>query len=159
MDRTETDERIAHVNRNRRFLDHEVQLDRLLALTCGLAKPGRASLELVAPLLWRHAPTNWAQLMTFSLAPAVVIHAVECAEQALAGLHDWSAAHIDEALDVLSGTVAIPRRTVDAVVSVFVLGGQTPLPLAAVLEVFGPAECQARLAHASRVYRNGQLVG
>jgi hypothetical protein len=159
MDRTEAGDHAAHVSRTRRFLDQEAHLDRLLALTCGRAEPGRAAFELVAPLLWRRAPTNWARLMAAGLAPATVIDAAERSARALAELPEWSTPRIDEALNAVSQALGLRREGIDAVLSVFVLNGHTPLPPAAVFEVLGAPECQARLREAIRAYRAGQLVG
>lgn len=77
----------------------------------------------------------------------------------LSALDDWSCIAIETALDGLSQATCVRRAGLDAVLSVFVLTGHTPLPPAAVLEVLGPDECKARLCEAARVYRACQLIG
>ncbi|HEY0856864.1 MAG TPA: hypothetical protein VGE16_07395 [Albitalea sp.] len=160
MATTEAADSGAHVRRTRHFLDQEVKLDRLLALTFGRADPGQAAFDLVAPILWRRAPTNWAQLSAQGgLTPAVVLRAADTAAGALAGLGGWSAEDIDEALQSAARDLGVPRGSLDAVLSVFVLHGRTPLPLAPVFEALGEGECMARLQAAARAYRVGGMVG
>lgn len=159
MASTEAADSGAHVRRTRHFLDQDVKLDRLLALTFGRADPGQAAFDLVAPILWRRAPTNWTQLSAQGgLTPALVLRAADAAADAFAGAARWSAADIDELLRAASCELGMSRGGLDAVLSVFVLHGRTPLPLAPVFEALGADECMARLQAAARAYRAGQMV-
>ncbi|RQP22637.1 hypothetical protein DZC73_20225 [Albitalea terrae] len=154
-----TDDQASHVAHTMAFVLGELNLRRLIALSHGRARPGRAAFELIAPILCRDAPKNWAQLTSLGLAPREIIDAGERAVRVFERLPRWAAEDLDQALDALCVELDGTRRDVDAALSVLVLSSQTGLPLAPVLEALGQSECIARLHDSTRAYRACQMVG
>jgi hypothetical protein len=154
-----TDDQATHVARTMAFVLGELNLGRLIALSHGRARPGRAAFELIAPILCRDAPKNWAQLTSLSLAPRQIIDTCERAVRVFDQLPRWTAQDLDHALDALCLELDSTRRALDAALSVLVLNSQTVLPLAPVLEALGQTECRTRLHDSTRVYQDCQLVG
>lgn len=148
-----------HVQLTRAFLDAELRLDRLIALTHGRAAAGSAALQLVLPVVAKAPRTQWELLARPGASSMRVGDMGDWLGHALAGLQPWSPAGIDGLFDAAGRAFEVSEDEMRTLVSVLVLGEPTPLPLAEVLEVMGREKVLARLGASTQAFKSMQMVG
>ncbi|MBA2672274.1 hypothetical protein [Ramlibacter sp.] len=148
-----------HVRQTRYVMDVDLQWDRLLALTHGLAPAGSASLQLILPVLSETVQPNWVLLERTGLSPAAVADIACGLDRELTALATWSQAQIARAIASTSASFGVAADTVSAVAGVFVVGEVTRLPLAGLCELMGRDRVLQRLRAAARAYASMQMVG
>ena len=140
-------------------MDAEFRLDRLLALTWGVAPPGGAALQMVLPALCEEVRPAWPLLGGAGLSPAIVGDLGDWLRRAVERAEPWSAQSLDAIFDAAAAAFGCSADAVRVLAGVFVLGAPTPLPLAGVLEVMGREGCAARLDRSTRAFKAMQMIG
>ncbi len=148
----------AHVRRTREFIDAELRLDQLLALTHGIASAGSPALQLVLPAVAPVVRPNWLALTGLAVPARLVARVGERLERTL---HEtpWAGRAIEDALEAVARAFDVSVHDISALASVLVLGDRTPLPVARLLAVMGQERTLARLRSATRDFKAMQMVG
>ncbi|MES2939618.1 MAG: hypothetical protein V4864_18185 [Pseudomonadota bacterium] len=148
-----------HVRQTRHVMDVELQWDRLLELTRGLAPAGNAALQLILPVLNEDVNPRWPLLERTGLsAPAIGTIAGQL-DRELAALDAWSRADIASAAARTAVACGVSADKVLALAGVFVIGEFTRLPLPELCELMGRQRVLARLRATTRAYASMQMVG
>lgn len=147
-----------HVRLTREFIDAELQLDQLLALTHGIASAGGPALQLVLPAVAPVVRPNWLALTGLAVPARLVERVGERLERSLRET-PWAGRAIEDALESVALAFDVSVQDVNALVSVLVLGERTPLPVARLLAVMGQERTLARLRMATRDFKAMQMVG
>lgn len=148
-----------HIQLTRAFLDAELRLDRLLALTHGRAAAGSAALQLVLPVVAKVPRTHWELLARPGSPPMPVGDMGDWLGGTLAALEPWAPGSIEGVFESACRAFEASRQEMHTLVSVLVLGEPTPLPLAEVLEVMGREKVLARLRASTQAFKSMQMVG
>jgi len=148
-----------HVRRTKDYLESELGLDRLLALTHGLASPGSRAFELILPVFSGVSRTQWAQLGSLGLRTDRMVEMAVSAAIALERLPLWAAPEIEQALQTTAAAFETTDSVLRSLLTILVIGELTPLPIVGVIEVMQRERALARLRSATRLFQNMQMVG
>ena len=148
-----------HVRQTRHVMDVDLQWDRLLELTRGLAPAGSASLQLILPVLNENLNPSWPLLARTGLSAPAIGNIARRLDAELAALDAWSQARIAGAFAATASACGVAGGTVASVASVLVIGEATRLPLADVCELMGRDRVLRRLRSTTRAYESMQMVG